>query len=413
MRRQAVFVAGLVLSVIAAALAVATVLQPAREDIPLFAALFAVPLAAAVAAAAITRRRAWWRRFRSVAAALFIAYAMGAGLILLTVFVTARLMFISAHDATLSVVIVAFATGVAVVLGYVVATSLGEGIAGIARAARAVRDGDLNARVDETGSDELASLARAFNDMTGQLRRAREQEARLNQARREWVAWVSHDLRTPLTSARARIEALADGVVADPAEVDAYLAAARTDVDALSRLIDDLFELAVIDAGGLRLDVTAFSLGDLASDTLEAMRVLADRRGIALRGAVSPDVDPVRLSPPHIQRVLNNLVANALAHTRDGGSVTLSVTRERSPDQVCVRVADTGEGIPLEDLPRVFERFYRGERSRARAAEGGATASGMGLGLAIAKALVEAHGGAIGIESRVAHGTTVWFTLPQ
>jgi signal transduction histidine kinase len=228
------------------------------------------------------------------------------------------------------------------------------------------------------------------------------------------IAWVSHDLRTPLTSVRARVEALADGVVTDPAEVAAYLNAVRADVDALNRLIDDLFELTVIDAGGLRLDITAFSLSDLASDTLEAMRVLADRRGIALRGTVAPDVDPVRLSPPHIQRVLNNLVGNALAHTPAGESVTVGVTRERAPDQVCVRVTDTGEGIPPADLPRVFERFYRGERSRARAvgADGAAT-GGMGLGLAIARALVEAHGGAIGIDSQVGLGTTVWFTLPQ
>ena len=413
MSRPIVFVLGLVATVLLASALVVMLLQPAREDLPLFAALFAVPLGVAIAGAFLARKRYWWRQFRSVAVALFIAYAIGAGLILLTVYVTARLMFINEHDATLALVIVIFATSVTVVFGYFVAASLSEGIANVAHAARTVQQGNLDARVDDQGSDELAMLARAFNEMTAELRNAREQEARLNQARRDLIAWVSHDLRTPLTNVRARVEALADGVVAEPDEVMAYLNAVRNDMDALSRLIDNLFELATIDAGGLKLDLMPCSLSDLMSDTIEGMRVVAEQKGVRLTGEVAPDVDPVRISPQHIQRVLNNLVSNAVAHTRAGG-VSVSAAREPGANRIQVRVSDTGEGIAAADLPRVFERFYRGEPSRSRAvAANGAVSSGMGLGLAIARALVEAHGGAIGIESELGQGTTVWFTLPQ
>jgi signal transduction histidine kinase len=411
MRRHALMVAALLLMLAGALALVVLVLQPAREDMPLFALLLGVPLVVAVAGAVVARRQSWWRQFHSVSVALFITYAISAGLILLTVYVTARLMFISSHDATLALVIVLFATAVMLVFGYFVAISLRDGMTDITRAAKSVQLGDLTARANDQGSDELAQLARAFNDMTAQLDRVRGQEARLNQARRDLIAWTSHDLRTPLTSLRARVEALADGVVSDPAEVAAYLGAIRNDTYALSRLIDDLFELATIDAGGLKLDPLECVLGDLVSDTIEAMSVLAAAQGVTLSGSVAAGVDPVKISPRHIQRVLNNLIANALAHTPRGGTVRVDAERaDGAGGRVRVRVSDTGEGIAAEDLPRVFERFYRAERSRARQA--GALATGMGLGLAIARALVEAHGGEIGIESQVGQGTAVWFTIP-
>jgi signal transduction histidine kinase len=327
-------------------------------------------------------------------------------LILLTVYVTAKLMFISSHDANLALVIVVFATVVTLVFGYFVAVSLRDGIGDIIRAARAVQQGNLDASADDRGSDELAMLARTFNEMTKQLRRVRDQETQLNQARRDLIAWVSHDLRTPLTAMRARIEALSDGVVSDPREVTEYLAAIRADTGALNHLIDDLFELATIDAGGLRLDLADYALSDMVSDTITAMSVLATSRGVTLTGDIATEVGVVHISPQHIQRVLNNLIGNALAHTGSGGRVSVDATRDRSDGHVVVKIWDTGEGIAQADVPHIFERFYRGERSRARA-----NGAGMGLGLAIAHALVEAHGGKIGAESELGKGTTVWFTL--
>jgi signal transduction histidine kinase len=262
--------------------------------------------------------------------------------------------------------------------------------------------------VADQGSDELAELARAFNDMAAQLRQARDQEVRLSQARRDLIAWVSHDLRTPITSLRARVEAIHDGVVSEPNEVADYLLAMRADTDALNHLIDELFELATIEAGGLRLDCMVCDLGDLLSDTIKTMSVIAVAQGVTLSGQVAPDVGPLWLSPQHIQRVLNNLIVNALAHTPPGGTVRVDVRRAAEANGVMVQVQDTGAGIAPEDIPHVFERFYRGERSRQRK-----EATGMGLGLAIARALVQAHNGQIGLQSELEQGTTVWFTLPQ
>ena len=430
MNRILGFAVGLVITLIGAAMMVMLILQPEMKDVPMFAVLVGTPLVVAIVAAFIAHRFAWWRRFNRLALALFIVYAIGAGLILLTLFITTRLMFLSAHDATLATVIVIYATGVTLVFGYFVVTSLTDSIAHLTHAAKAVQQGDLSVRADDRGKDEVAALARTFNEMTAQLARVREKEIQLDAARREWIAWVSHDLRTPLTSLRARAEALADGVVSQPDEVSAYLTGMRNDTTALSGLIDDLSELAKIDAGGLKLDRMPFPIAELVSDCIESLSVIARDKGVALRGSVGPDVGLVNVSPQHIQRVLNNLIGNALAHTKPGGEVMVKAIPFSPPSgegagggggggvtnaisgatEVCLSVRDTGNGIAPQDQPHVFERFYRGEPSRARSANG--RSGGMGLGLVIAKELVEAHGGRIGIESEPGTGTTVWFTLP-
>ncbi len=384
---------------------VGIVLRPTSADAPLFALLFAIPIVVSSAGAAIALRQSWWRQFTHLAMALFVTYAVGAGLILLTIAATANLMFLSDHDALLVLVIMIYATGVMLVFSYFVASSLSAGITDVTRAADAVRGGDLAARASESGRDEISRLARAFNEMTARLAMARDQEEQLNQMRRDLIAWVSHDLRTPLTSIRARVEALADGVVRDD-EVPRYLAAIRADTLALNRLIDDLFDLATADAGGLTLDLMPCEIGDLVSDTVRAMSVVAEQRGVALAGVVPEGIEPIIVSPPRIQRVLNNLIGNALAHTPAGGRI--DITAERIDQTVVVSVSDTGEGISAQDMPRVFDRFYRGEQSRKRSDLGGGT----GLGLAISRALVEAHHGTISIASEVGKGTTVRFTLP-
>lgn len=408
MNRKFVFVLAFAAVILMAIGLVELILHPVAEDLPTFALLMSIPLAVAVGAAFITQRWGWYRQFRSLGYALFAAYAIGAGIILLTVLVTTRLMFISLHDAALAVVLVIYATLLTLTFGYFVAQNLSSAIKAIADAARKVQDGDLSATAPATGRDEIAQLAQAFNSMTGQLRHARDQEKKLDQARRDLIAWVSHDLRTPLTSIRARAEALSDGVVSDPREVSAYLGAIHRDTEAMNRLIDDLFEMAVIDAGGLKLNMQDVALSDLISDTIESAKIVAQQRGVALSGAVAGDVDPARLSPEHAQRALNNLVSNALAHTPAGGQVVVSATRVGQRARVSVR--DTGEGIRAEDLPRVFERFYRGQSSRARDEQNG-LGRGMGLGLVITRAIIEAHGGQIGIESAPGRGTEVWFTI--
>ncbi len=407
MQRSISFVFGLAAIVIAAILLIIFVCDAQPADAPAFGALIAVPLVIAIGAALLGQRLGLWRRFRNIGVSLFVVYSIGALLVLITMIVTTRMMFISQHDAEVAVVITIYATGVTLVFGNFVVNGLSDGIHILTHAASRVQNGDLSARADDRGNDELSTLATTFNKMTAQLQQAQQTEQQANQARREWIAWVSHDLRTPLTSLRVRSEALADGVVSQPGEINDYLTAIRKDADTLNRLIGDLGELAKLDAGGLKLERESIDMNDMLSDTLTALNVLATERGIRLSGAPESGQIMARISPQHIQRVLNNLISNAIAHTPAGGQVTVTLARNLSKQVLRIEVRDTGHGIAPQDLPRVFDRFYRGERSRQRDDK-----SGMGLGLVIARELVEAHGGEIGIDSVLGQGTTAWFTLP-
>jgi signal transduction histidine kinase len=271
-------------------------------------------------------------------------------------------------------------------------------------AAQAIARGDLGVRIPVQGKDEVAVLALTFNMMAAQLQTAAQKQKEVETLRKDLIAWVSHDLHTPLASIRAIIEALADGMVEDPETIQRYLLTAHKDIRSLTLLIDDLFQMAQLDAGGLPLHCEPGSLSDLISDTLESFSELAGRQDVKIQGYVSSQVDPVHMDTQRIGRALNNLVGNALRHTPPGGSV--QVRASRTGDEVWVEVADTGEGIRPEDLPYVFERFYRGERSRNRAT------GGAGLGLAIARGIIEAHGGHIAVKSVPGQGTHFSFSIP-
>ncbi|MEZ4614131.1 MAG: HAMP domain-containing sensor histidine kinase [Caldilineaceae bacterium] len=194
-------------------------------------------------------------------------------------------------------------------------------------------------------------------------------------------------------------------MVEDAATQERYLRTAKRDIHALSLLIDNLFEMAQIDAGGLPIDRQPIALSDLLSDTLESFQSLAAEKGVMLGGDVEPGLDPVWIDARLIGRVLSNLVGNAIRHTPRGGYVHLAARPLGETVEVTVR--DSGEGIRGEDLPRIFDQFYRGEKSRSRAT------GGAGLGLAIAKSFVEAHGGHITVESRPGVGTRFLFVLPR
>ncbi|HEX5836253.1 MAG TPA: ATP-binding protein, partial [Anaerolineales bacterium] len=208
-----------------------------------------------------------------------------------------------------------------------------------------------------------------------------------------------------LTSMRAILEALADGVVDEPEMVRRYLNTAQKDVMSLSALIDDLFQMSQLDAGGFPLNLARSSLGDLVSDTIESFSELAYRESVKLQGSVDAGVDPVDMDTQAIGRVLNNLISNALRHTTAGGEIMVHARRTGQGVEVSVR--DSGEGIQAEDLPHIFERFYRGEKSRNRGT------GGAGLGLAIARGIVRAHGGDIRVESDIGKGTVFIFTIPN
>ena len=327
-------------------------------------------------------------------------------LLLGTVTAGAVAMFISLHDLSVLLTILLFASLLAVGLSLRGATPIARRIERVREGTAQLANGEFERELPVEGRDEIAKLAGDFNRMARLLEEAKARERGSERARRDLIAAVSHDLRTPLTAALALIEAVADGVV-DPATEARYLRSSRKELVNLGRLVDDLFELVQIDAGALRVNMEPASLRDLISDTFASFRPQAERRGVLLVGEVSGDVDPVLMDLPRLQRVLHNLISNALRHTPAGGTILLRA--EPKGEMAQVEVADTGEGIEPADLPHVFERSFRGEGSLARpGAEG---APGAGLGLAITRGLVEAHGGEIGVESEVGGGTRFYFTL--
>jgi signal transduction histidine kinase len=331
-------------------------------------------------------------RLRSLRLQLATLALVAVVLPLAAVALSGMVMFDSGHDMTILFVAVASSTA-AIAGALIVARSIARSIERLRSASAAVAEGDLSARAPEQGPAELAELAAAFNEMATNVES-------LFDARRQLVAWASHDLRTPLANMQAMLEALEDGL-ADP---ERYLPAMREQVRTLGALVDDLFELARIDAGALTLEIREAALSGLVESCLRGVEAEAEARRIALAARIPDGTPRVRCAPDKVERVLLNLLTNALRHTPSDGSVAVLV--EPLAEEVQVTVEDTGEGIPAGAERRVFDRFWRADPARSRA-RGGA-----GLGLAIARGLVEAQGGRIWAESRPGGGARISFTLP-
>jgi signal transduction histidine kinase len=287
----------------------------------------------------------------------------------------------------------ALAVGVALAIGALLSRSLTAPLQRLAAAARAVATGDLEHRVRVEGSVEMVEVAQAFNDMTTALGESERQRQRM-------VADVAHELRTPLTVVQGNLQAILDDVYSlDKAEISRVYDETRL----LSRLVDDLRELALADAGQLRLNLHPTDLAQVIHSTNENLAPAAEAQEVILSAQVAGDLPLVQADPDRVAQVLRNLLINAVRHTPSGGSVT--VTTSLTQDAVEIAIADTGEGIAPEDLPHIFERFWRADRARARM-------GGTGLGLSVAQSLVQAQGGRIWVESTLGQGSTFRFTLP-
>jgi signal transduction histidine kinase len=350
-------------------------------------------------------------RIGSVRLRLALAYGVGLLVAIVNVFTTSALMFLNTHDLTLLILLLAFAAVISLAFAYAVAGVLTSQIGNLSAAARRLSAGDFNARAMAHGSDEIGQLATAFDDMAEQLQDAFARERALEASRRELISAVSHDLRTPLATTRAMVEALADEVVTDRADVQRYLSLILHDIQHLSRLIDDLFELSQIDSGALKLRCVPVDVAQLVSETVAAYQAPAAENDVHLEEAVASSIEPARIEgdPDRLQRVLRNLLDNALRHTPAGG--TIQVQAASADGQVQVSVSDSGPGVAEADLERIFDRFYRGELSRRRDETSAAT-SGAGLGLAIARGLVQAHQGRIWAEPSPLGGVSVQIRLP-
>jgi len=397
------FVIGILLIVVISLGIFVLIMVPPMDELALMALYLGVTALVSALAGYAAYRFGWIHYSPTLRWTLLGGYALASILTFFNVWFSAKMMFASDHDLLLAIILLIFASGMAMVLGYFLSSTITERIHLLKDAAGKLAQGDLKTRVPVQGHDEVATLAISFNQMAEQLQAVDQKQRDLDDMRRDLIAWVSHDLQTPLTSMRAILEAVSDGVVDDPEEVKRYLHTAQRDVRNLSVLIDDLFQMAQLDAGGFPLNRDDASLADLVSDTLESFTELAKQQEITLEGNVDPDVDPVHMDTQAIGRVLNNLIGNALRHTTKG---RVSVWLRRGTHGVEVTVSDTGEGIRAEDLVHIFERFYRGEKSRNRGT------GGAGLGLAIARGIVRAHGGDIKVESEIGRGTQFTFHIP-
>jgi signal transduction histidine kinase len=343
-------------------------------------------------------------RLGSLSGQFAAGVVLAVALVLAGVGAAVLLMFVSPDHAYVLAALLAFAAGLAAYSTSLVAGGVKRDIESVRDRLRAVGEGNRDpAPIRTAGRDEVAQLADAANRMIEQLRERESERDVADRARRDLIAAVSHDLRTPLTSLQLVTQAIDDGVLEPNGR--SHLEEMSKHVGALTRLVDDLFELTRIEAGDINWSMQHVRLADLVQETVDAMRAQAAAKRVAVEARVPSDLAAVEANPEKMQRVLFNLIQNAIRHTPTDGSVT--VAAESNGSQLVVEVADTGEGIEPDERGRVFEPFYRGGGASARTSR-----DSSGLGLAICRAIVEVHGGRIWLEDSDS-GTRVRFSLPR
>ncbi|HKN93910.1 MAG TPA: HAMP domain-containing sensor histidine kinase [Thermoleophilaceae bacterium] len=334
---------------------------------------------------------------------VLLSVALVLGQLLVAVGLFAWLMLVSHMDVLFTLMVVAYSC----LLGLWAARALGARVLSDLEAVRSgladVGRGERSVKIKTGARDELAGLALDVERMVERLSNEEQARSAADHARRDLLAAVSHDLRTPLASIQVLAEAIEDRVVDDRTRRE-YAARMAVHVRALSGLIDDLFELSRLEAGDIRWTMEQVKVAELVEETVDAMRPEAEAEGVAVRTELGYPNTYARANPERIQRVLFNLIQNAIRHTPADGSVT--VRAEQLNGAVEIEVADTGSGIGQEDRACIFDAFVQGSSDRSR------TNGSAGLGLAIARAIVEAHGGRIWLADAPA-GTVVRFSLPR
>lgn len=408
---------GVIAALILALLIIMSALMPSTEDINFLIVFMAGTAIITITVSYILYRQGLARWFRSLRWAILATVVLTVTLVFVNFWITARLMIIEYNDLALTSALLLFAGVTAITFGFFISRTITDSIRDLAKTAEQLAQGDLTARLEVRGNDEIARLSETFNWMASNLQEIDEQKRTIEQTRRNLIAWVSHDLRTPLASMRVMIEALQDGVVTDPETVNRYLENTRAEIAHLSGLITDLFELAQIDVGHVNMTYINASLCDLISDTLGSMTPQALNKKVKLEGKVDQSIDPIEMAPDKIQRVLYNLLDNAIQYTPEMGEIMLKAYTVGQ--RVRIDVHNTGSSIDPDDIPHIFSSFYRGEPSRMREHDAIASRTkshtrGAGLGLAITKGFIEAHGGQIWVNANQNdNGITFSFTLPR
>jgi signal transduction histidine kinase len=392
-------IAAIITAALASAVIVALV-YGRHGGIVTFLILAGAALPVIAGAYALARSRA---AIGSLSRQLAAGVALTAGLVMAVLGAAALLMFISPHDALMMALLLFFASVLSAYAASVLARGILDDIGAVRDGVLAVGEGRAEVEIATGGRDEIAELAWAANRMARQLAERERERDSSEAARRDLIAAVSHDLRTPLTSLRLLADAVEDDLV-DDATRARYLGEMSVHIRSLSALIEDLFELSRLEAGDIQWSMQQVALDALVAETVEAMRPQAQERHVVVASTVTGGVAPARANPEKLQRVLFNLIQNAIRHTPADGSVT--VFAESNGETVEVEVSDTGEGLSVVEQERAFEAFYRGGTGGARSGDG------TGLGLTICRAIVEAHGGEIWFAD-AKQGTRVRFSLPR
>jgi signal transduction histidine kinase len=301
-------------------------------------------------------------------------------------------MYLSEHDLTVAVAVAAISGVVSLVLVAVLGWLVARNSRALSLAARRIGAGERLESAGRYSNSELNALADELVATSAKLAESREREQRIESSRRELVAWISHDLRTPLAGIRAMAEALEDGIAPDPAR---YHRQMRIQVDQLSSMVDDLFELSRIDSDALHLSLKEVSLYDVVSDTVADLRPASRGRDIRVEAPLAQDL-VVMADPRELSRAIGNLLMNAVQHTPEGSPITVAV--DLVDDRAMVSVIDAGGGIDENDLDRVFEPAWRGSKARTPSLHEGSS-SGAGLGLAIVKGIISAHRGEVAVRN--------------
>jgi signal transduction histidine kinase len=286
------------------------------------------------------------------------------------------------------------AIAIALLLTFLLSRRILAPIKDLINATRHFGKGDFSHRVDDRDKGELGELAQSFNSMATDLERT-------ERLRRNMVVDIAHELRTPLSNLKGYLEAISDGLVKPD---EGTIRSLSEEASSLSHLVNDLQELSLVDAGEIKLNILPEDIISLIKDTVNGIQAKAITKDLTLSTDLPVILPAAKIDSYRIRQVLLNLLENAIAHTDKGGRIT--VTARLNENMIHVSVVDTGEGIPAEELPLIFERFYRVDRSRTR------KTGGSGLGLTIAKRLVEAHGGKIEVESQMGQGSTFTFSVP-
>ncbi|AZB44066.1 sensor histidine kinase [Bacillus sp. FJAT-42376] len=335
---------------------------------------------------------------------LILANFLSTSLILVFLFISFVQMSIP-NQSILILTIITFAAGTISAFAYFFLTDpLMKAVNQIKSESKKMSQGEFDVRVAEKGPAEIKELGRHFNEMAVKLDRMFQEVRKSEAYKTELIANVSHDLRTPIASILSYVEALQDGIVKDEAEKDEYLETIKKESHRLSKLIQELFELSQLDSRQMPFHPEPVHADQIVLDVLQQFELIFKEKKVHPEVDIDGQLPQVPVMREHIIRVLSNMIQNSIAHSPENSPITITVRKQEH--SLVFSVKDRGAGISLSDQSRIFERFYRAEKSRNKAL------GGSGLGLAIAKELITLHHGKMGVYSEEGKGSNFWFSLP-